>query len=343
MPGSRLARSPRASSRQRVAAFCGSWAMLAASEAAARRHSVGPWLEAERPLDLVAAGGVGPQQQPAGGGHVSPDQRLAVGQQTQPGVPHRRGAGTPARRSRRPPGCAGRPLAPPARAGAPPAAATAKRRWRGPTTTRAPARAGTAEPGPGRRRWSPVAMGRRNDSATRARTTGPPSARREPSASARASMTKVEASPSCRVCNTRRPRSRFSRAGRQSGGQLEQRGRRQRAGQPGRDRRPDRWPARPGRRSAAPRRWRPPAGWAAGRRPPLPAPPAPAARPPAAHRLWSAHPAGRGRRDNPETRAYRPGHCSAAGSLCGQSAAGVGDGARIRRSACCCGPPGAPP
>ena len=56
----------------------------------------------------------------------------------------------------------------------------------------------------------PAAMGRRSDSATRARTRAPPSARGDARANEVARVTKVAASPSCRAVNTRRPSSRFS-------------------------------------------------------------------------------------------------------------------------------------
>ncbi len=57
---------------------------------------------------------------------------------------------------------------------------------------------------------APVDKGRRSESATRARTCAPPSARGEDSAKAVARVTKVAASPSCRATSTRRPNSRFS-------------------------------------------------------------------------------------------------------------------------------------
>jgi hypothetical protein len=55
-----------------------------------------------------------------------------------------------------------------------------------------------------------AARGNRSASAIRARTGAPASARGEPSASERASVAKVSASPSCKVLSTRRPRARFS-------------------------------------------------------------------------------------------------------------------------------------
>ena len=211
MPGSRRASSPRASSRQRVTPFWGSWAMLAASEAAARRHSVGPWFEVSARSTSSARAGSAPPSSPRAVAtwRQTSDSRSAS--RRCQAVAHRRPLehaharvvallAAPGRLARRPLDAAG-----------PPAAARAGRRWRDPRATPAPARAATAAPAPARRRWCRWRWA--------AAATGPPGPAR-PARSARAAspapapgpaMTKVAASPSCSVCSTRRPRSRFSR------------------------------------------------------------------------------------------------------------------------------------
>ncbi len=212
MPLSRSCSSLPSSFKQAGKAVPGSWATVAAREVAARRHSLGPnrgersrWISAAR---RGAATANSPRatatclQTSDSRSVMSRLHAVRTVERSNTRIPlsspslARLAASRAARSSRR---AANR------RAGnAPMECADSQSRSSSGRETKARAKPSTC---------ATEESGKRNESATRARIRGPPSARGEDSASAVARVTKVAASPSCRATSTRRPSSRFSGLG----------------------------------------------------------------------------------------------------------------------------------
>ena len=285
---------------------CGSWAMLAASEVAARRHSVGPRLDdSARSISRRISSCRSPaadDQQAAGDGHVPPHQRLPIGQQPRPGRPHGRAVEHPQAgvvALLRPAGrLARRPLQQPRRQ--PPRRQRAGRGRRQPLPLQL--RAGQ------QRQRQPVGAAYRWRSAAAATAPPGPAPARPP---APAAIPAPAPGPASRT-SRRRPRSGSAAPGgpaRASPGP--EAGRTPaRTGRPrppawtaSRGRRPARWPAPPARWPAATRRASPPAAWAAGRRRHWPAPPHPGARPSVARLRSPGGEASQGLLGSPDRRA----------------------------------------